>query len=78
MDAPIDMSINVHFDGKLQSDIHQYFCADADALSRKLAQYPSGTTFHVTLFGQREQLGPIVQSIQDVAADHGLLIEIAP
>jgi hypothetical protein len=76
--SPIDMSINVLFDGKLQSDIHQYFCADVDALRRKLAQYPSGTTFHVTLFGQREQLASLIQSIQDVAADHGLLIDIAP
>jgi hypothetical protein len=72
------MSVNVLFDGKLQSDIHQYFCADVDALRRKLAQYPSGTTFHVTLFGQREQIASLVQSIRDVAADHGLLIDIAP
>jgi hypothetical protein len=77
--SPIDMSLNLLFDGRLQSDIHhQYFPADADALHSKLAQYPNGTTFHVTLFGQREQLSSVVQSVQDVAADHGLMIEIVP
>jgi hypothetical protein len=77
--SPIDMSLDVLFDGRLQSDIHhQYFPADADALRSKLAQYPNGTTFHITLFGQREQLATVVQSVENVAADHGLILDIAP
>jgi hypothetical protein len=42
------MSLNLLFDGKLQSTVHQYHPPDVDALRSKLAQYPSGTTFHVT------------------------------
>lgn len=76
--SPIDMRLNLLFDGKLQSEVHQYLPADADALRSKLAQYPHGTTFQVTVFGKREQLAPILQSLQDTAADHGLTIEIAP
>jgi hypothetical protein len=77
--SPVDMSLNLLFDGKLMSDInHQYSPHDVDALRSKLAQYPSGTRFHVTLFGQREQLASVIQSIQDVAADHGLMLDIAP
>jgi hypothetical protein len=77
--SPVDMSLNLLFDGKLMTDInHQYHPRDADALRSKLAQYPNGTTFHVTLFGQREQLASVIQSIQDVATDHGLMMEITP
>jgi hypothetical protein len=77
--SPVEMSLNLLFDGKLMSDInHQFHPPDVDALRSKLAQYPSSTTFHVTLFGQREQLAPVIRSIQDVAADHGLMMEIAP
>jgi hypothetical protein len=76
--SPVDMSLNLLFDGKLQSTVHQYHPPDVDALRSKLAQYPSGTTFHVTLFGQREQLVSVVQSLQGVAKDHGLMLDIAP
>ena len=77
--SPVDMSISLPLDGRLQSDInHQYHSINIDALRRKLAQYPNGTTFHVTLFGQREKLLPVIQSIQEVASDHGLILDIAP
>jgi hypothetical protein len=75
---PIEMSLNLLFDGKLQSNVHQYHPPDVDALRSKLAQYPSGTTFHVRLFGQREKLASVIQSLQDVAADHGLVLDITP
>lgn len=77
--SPVDMNLDVLFDGRLQSDIHhQYHSNNIDTLCHKLAQYPNGTTFHVTLFGQREKLSPVIQSIQEVAADHGLIIDIVP
>jgi hypothetical protein len=77
--SPVGMSISLPLDGRLQADIHfQYFSNNIDALCRKLAQYPNGTTFHVTLFGQREKLTPVIQSLQDVASDHGLILDIAP
>ena len=75
---PIEVSLNLLFDGKLQSNVHQYHPTDVNALRSKLAQYPSGTTFHVRLFGQREKLASVIQSIQDVAADHGLMLDIIP
>ena len=75
---PIDVSLDLLFDGKLQSNVRQYHPPDVDALRSKLAQYPRGTTFHVTLFGQREQLVSVVQSLQDVAKDHGLMLDIVP
>lgn len=76
--SPVDMRLNLLFDGKLMSSINHQSPRDVDALRSKLAQYPNGTTFHVTLFGQREQLAPVIQSLQDVAADHGLTLDIAP
>jgi hypothetical protein len=76
--SPVDMNISLPLDGRVQADIHQYHSTNIDALCRKLAQYPNGTTFHVTLFGQREKLAPVIQSIQEVASDHGLIMDIGP
>jgi hypothetical protein len=70
------MSVSILFDGRFTSDInHQYFPDNMDDLRNKLAQFPIGTKFQVSVFGQQERLAPFIQSIQDVAADHGLSLE---
>ena len=74
--SPVFMSVSILFDGRLTSDInHQYFPDNMDDLRNKLAQFPIGTKFQVSVFGQQERLAPFIQSIQDVAADHGLSLE---
>jgi hypothetical protein len=77
--SPIDLSINLLFNERLQADInHQYSAADAASLTSKLAQYPSGTTFWITTFGPPELLAPVLREVNEVAADHGLVMESAP
>ena len=58
--SPIELSLNIFFDGQLRVDInHQYFSNDLDSLRGKLRQYPSGTKFRVTILGQEERLTPV-------------------
>jgi hypothetical protein len=71
--SPVELSLNLLFDGQLRADInHQYFPADLASLRAKLAQYPSGTKFKLTTFGEPSRLVPILQEINDAAVEHGL------
>jgi hypothetical protein len=77
--SPVDLSVNLFPDERLQVDInHQYLTADLPSLRNKLAQYPSGTRFWLTVFAPQEQLAPALLAITDVAAEHGLFVESAP
>jgi hypothetical protein len=76
--SPVDLGINFLFDDRLMADVnHQYSIADISSLSGKLAQYPSGTRFLLTSFGPQDLLALVLQEINDVAAEHGLVIEMA-
>jgi hypothetical protein len=53
--SPVELSLDVLFDGQLRVDInHQYFPRGLASLREKLRQYPSGTKFRLTIFGQEE------------------------
>jgi len=74
--SPVDLSINLLFDGKLRADInHQYFPTDLTSLRAKVAQYPSGTKFKLTSFGEQNRLAPILREITEAALEHGSVIE---
>ncbi len=77
--SPVELSINFFFEEHVMADInHQYSAGDIASLRSKLAQYPSGTKFWVTTSGPAERVAPVLQAINGVAAEHGLVVENAP
>jgi hypothetical protein len=76
--SPVDLSLDLLFDGQLRADInHQYFPKDLPSLQAKLGQYPSGTKFELTILGQEDRLRPVVRGINESAIEYGLTIEVA-
>lgn len=76
--SPIELSLDLLFDGQLRVDInHQYFSKNLDSLRSKLRQYPSGTKFRLTVLGQEERLVPVVNAIHETARTTGLTVEVA-
>jgi hypothetical protein len=76
--SPVELSLDLLFDGQLRADInHQYFPRDLTSLRAKLGQYPSGTKFLLTVLGQEDRFGPVVRGIKEAALEHGLAIEVA-
>ena len=76
--SPIQLDINMLFDGQLHANINnQYFPSDVTAFRAKLDQYPSGTRFNVTIFGEQNSLDRALETLQDVALERGLTIEIS-
>jgi len=41
----------------------------------KLAQYPSGTIFRLSISGPLDLVTPALDTIDDIATEHGLLVE---
>jgi hypothetical protein len=76
--SPVELSLDLLFDGQLRADInHQYFPSDITSLRAKLGQYPSGTKFRLTILGEEDRLEPAVGGVNETAAEHGLVIEVA-
>ena len=76
--SPLELSLDVLFDGQLRVDInHQYFPEDLASLRQKLRQYPSGTKFRLTILGQEDRLAPVVNVINETALAAGLAVEVA-
>jgi hypothetical protein len=46
-------------------------------LRKKLEQYPSGTTFRLTILGNEDRLQPVVRVVNEGAIEGGLTIEVA-
>jgi len=77
--SPVEISISVLPDGHLHIDVHnQFFPTDIRALQAKLKQYPSGTRFKLTSYGQQTRMATVLQQINDAASQNGLSIEVAP
>jgi len=72
--SPVDLNINF-FGEQLQAAIGQYTAADLASLRIKLAQYPNGTKFSLNIFGSPERVAPVLRTLDDVAAEHGLQVE---
>ena len=47
-----------------------------DSLRAKLAQFPSGTEFHLRPYGTEEQVRPVIQAIRNLADEHGLVVKV--
>jgi hypothetical protein len=74
--SPVELSLDLLFDGQLRADInHQYFPKDLASLCAKLGQYPSGTKFELAILGQEDRLRPVLRGINEAAIEHGLTIE---
>lgn len=77
--SPIEVSVNISPDGHLHIDInHQYFPTDVFALQAKLKQYPSGTRFRLTPFGQQARIAAVLQQIHEAASQSGSSIDVVP
>ena len=76
--SPVEFSLDFLFDGHLRADINnQYFPKDLVSLREKLGQYPSGTTFRLTVLGQEDRLAPMLRAVNEAALEHGLTIDLA-
>ena len=74
----MEVSLGILFDGQLRAYInHQYFPTDISSLCAKLAQYPNGTTFRLTLSGNEDRLQTVVRGVNETAIERGLTIEVA-
>lgn len=72
----MDLSLNLLFDGQVRADInHQFFPEDTDSLRAKLGQYPSGTKFRLTTFGEQDRLASVLRDINETAVERGLIRE---
>jgi hypothetical protein len=73
--SPVDLNISF-FGEQIQAIINsQYTATDLAFLRSKLAQYPSGTKFWLNIFGSHERVAPVLNAINDVAAEHGLQVD---
>ena len=73
--SPVEISLTLLFDGQLLGNIGQVSVKGLAALEAKLAQYPSGTVFHLSAFGAPERLAAVTRAIYDIASQNGLVVE---
>jgi hypothetical protein len=64
------------YDDRTVWNINQTTAADLPSLLAKLAQYPSGTEFNLNISGTPGRTAPALDALYDVAAKHGLQINI--
>ncbi len=73
--SPLDLNVTF-FRNQMQASINnQYNASDLVSLRTKLAQYPSGTRFLLTISGPPDLVTPALAAINDLAAEHGLQVE---
>ena len=76
---PLSLHLVVPFEGELQASINdEYTVGNTSALCEKLSQFPDGTEFKVTVFGQAGALAPVLEAVHGVAAAHGLRLDESP
>ena len=74
----MEFSLDFFLDGQLRAEINNQYCPkDLVSLREKLGQYPSGTTFRLTVLGQEDGLVPILRAVNEAALEHGLTIDLA-
>jgi hypothetical protein len=73
--SPVSLNVSF-FREQMQASINnQYNAADVASLRTKLAQYPSGTRFLLTISGPPDLVTPALAVINDLAAEHGLQVQ---
>jgi hypothetical protein len=75
--SPVDVNVT-SFGDKLLANVHQYVETDLNSLRRKLAQYPTGTTFRLNISDSPGRVDPVLTVLNEVAAEHGFQVEIPP
>jgi hypothetical protein len=76
--SPVELSLDLLFDGQVRADInHQYFSGDVASLRAKLGQYPGGTKFRLVTLGEEDRLAPVLKELNEAAVEHGLVMELA-
>jgi hypothetical protein len=73
--SPVDMNVSFSWDGVQAFINSQYFATDIISIQNKLAQYPSGTAFRLTISGPADAVAAARKAIDDAAAAHALTIE---
>lgn len=73
--SPVDLNISIFGDQMQASVNNQYNCVDLGSLRDKLAQYPSGTIFRLTISGPADLVTHALVAINDLANEHGLKVE---
>jgi len=68
--SPVNLDVSF-FGDKIMASINQYSATDLTSLKAKLAQYPSGTKFWLSILGSPERADPVRAAIFDVASEHG-------
>ena len=75
--SPLNLSVTVGIGNPVHADINGiFFEPDMDSLRAKLAQFPSGTEFHLRPYGTEEQVRPVIQAIRNLADEHGLVVKV--
>jgi hypothetical protein len=72
--SPVHLNIS-SFGDRIQASIDQYSANDLASLRDKLAQYPYGTKFQLSVFSSPENASSARAAISGVVAEHGLQIE---
>ena len=74
--SPVDVILNILFDGKMRADINQYHTDSISALTDKLANFPAGTRFRLTAFGEESRIQATLQQINEAAVQSRVNVEI--
>jgi hypothetical protein len=73
--SPLELNISL-FSDQLQATINNcYRATDLTSLRAKLLQYPGGTIFRLSISGPPGLVTPVLETINDFAAEHGLQVE---
>ena len=73
--SPVALYVHT-YDDRTVWNINQVTAADLPSLLAKLAQYPAGTEFTLNISGKPERTAAALDALYDVAAAHGLQINI--
>jgi hypothetical protein len=73
--SPVNLNVNFFADQMQASINNQYNAADLPSLRTKLAQYPGGTRFLLTISGPPDRVAPALAAINDLASEHGLQVQ---
>jgi hypothetical protein len=73
--SPVDLNISFLNDQMQASINNLYNSADLDFLRSKLAQFPGGTIFRLSISGPHELVTSALAVLNDLAAEHGLQVQ---
>jgi len=66
--SPSDLNVTL-FGNQMVATVSQYSALDVTSLKAKLAQYPRGTKFQLSISGPPDRVAPLRSAIADAAAE---------